>query len=223
MAINPNNYDLEEWLRLEDENILQKQCNIFDVDGYLVAQFKTRVFIYPEGTQIGTKLSPAAPALYRTFTYDDEGNAVASVPRIAEWSQACEDAAQGGSPYDPLAPIGVPAGLKVAKTTYIYDEEMLVPYNLETTVISYTVPAEESVYLRDVTGSGDNKGTYSVLIDGAKIKTKRSWWCDFNVEFEFSSANGGILVEGGSTIALKVINDSKEAVTFDGSIGYVLL
>jgi len=210
---------------MEGENLLHKVCNILDEDGYLVEQYKTRVYTMPVGVVIPLsdgKISVAAPSLYRTFNYDDEGNQIASLPRMREWTQACEDVCQGADPNDPIDFPGVPAGLKVAKTRYEHDEQLAVPYNTETTVVSLTANVDEPIYLRKVSGSGDNKGTYHVYIDGVRKNTKRSWWTDFNVEFDFSSANGGIYVVAGSTVTIKVINDSNSAETFDGSIGYVI-
>ena len=222
MAFKSAKYDIEKWLGLENSNILQKVCNIYDVDGFLVEQYKTRISIVPAGTFFNGQESVDAPALKRSFTYSDESNAIASLPSVAEWTQQCEDAAQGADPFDPLDPGGIPNGLKVARSLYTYDEQLAVASNIETTIISYTVGAEENVYLRHVTGNGGNKGSYKVYIDGVTKQSKCSWWTSFHVDFRFDTANGGIYVESGSTISLKVVNDSNTAATFDGSIGYVI-
>ena len=100
MAFDPRDYNIETWLRLEEENLLQKECNVLDGDGRIIGQYKTRVGTKPVGQVIhgsGVK-SVSAPSLYRDFTYDDEGNRFASVPRMEEWDTACEASASGPAP-----------------------------------------------------------------------------------------------------------------------------
>lgn len=105
MAFDPQLFFVEDWLDLERDNYLQKICNVV-VDGVLIGQYKTRLTIVPSGTVIphgGSrgKLMANSPALYRSYTYDEECNQIASLPSIREWTQACEDAAQGIDADDP--------------------------------------------------------------------------------------------------------------------------
>jgi len=225
LAFDPRKYDLEEFLRLEGGNMLQKVCNIVDQDGFLVAQFKTRVIIVPVGYPVpgrGYQLSTSAPALYRSFNYDDEGNVIASLPEIKEWDETCEALAQGADPDDPSFPEGVPAGLKVANSTYEYDEALSVGAGIETTIYTKTLAVDEGIYLRHVTAGGENIGRFQVLIDGVPIKTKRTWWTRFDTDMWFNTANGGILYQDEETIEVKVKNEGAEPADFESSFGYVI-
>ena len=223
MAFDRRNYNVEEFLTAENDNLLQKVCDIFDESGRLVEQRKTRIHIYPVGqpSTDGQK-SISAPCLRRFFIYTDAGTYTTTVPEIVEWTLDCELRSRGESALDPVDPSLLGPNVVIVPTQYEYDEQLVVPYNVETTIVSVTVPVDKKMYLRKVEGSGDNKGTYHVYIDGVRKRTKRSWWTGFNVDFDFSSADGGLFVGEGSTVTLKVINDSNSAETFDGSIGYVL-
>ena len=223
MAFDRRNFNIEEWLSLENEGLLEKICSVYDGAGRIVEQRKTRINIVPIGSPDAKGIkSLSAPSLSRKFIYDGAGGVRTTVPEMVEWSQACEDIAQGTDPSYPPIDEGAPINLPIVKTSHVSDEQLLVPYNIETTVVSYTVPVSGNIYLRDVIGSGDNKGTYKVYVDGVLKKTKRTWWGDFNAEFSFASSNGGAFIQGGSTVTLKVTNDSNSAETFDGTIGYVL-
>jgi len=224
LAFNQRDYDIEEWLRLEGANLLQKVCNVVDDDGFLVEQYKTRVYIVPVGKPIPYKsgqLSVSAPCLYRSFNYDDEGNQIASLPEMREWLQACEDAAQGANPDDPTFS-GVPAGLKVAKSTYLEFEANSVPVGATVVLASITIPAEEAIYLRHVVFSGENRGKFQVFVNGSKLQTKRTWWTRWDGDMWFNTANGGILYESEETIEVKVTNLGVEPADFEASIGYVI-
>ncbi len=107
MSFDQRKYSVEEWLTLEEDGLLQKVCNFYDDDNNLIAQYKTRVGQQPSGSlSIDGKFEIIdAPALFRSFSYDGNGNAVASVPQIGEWTQECEDEAVGSVP-DSLPPAG---------------------------------------------------------------------------------------------------------------------
>jgi len=224
MAFDPRQHDIEEWLRLEDSNLLQKVCNILDVDGYLVGQYKTRVYIVPVGNQIPNntyQLSVTAPSLFRSFNYDDEGNAIASLPEIREWTQACEDLAQGADPGDnPI--VGVPAGLKVANATYDYGLASSVPAGASVVVVSKQLLPGEAIYLRHVPISGDNRARFRVDVNGSPKQGKRLWWMAFNDDFWFNTANGGILYKDEELIRIVVTNLGVDVADFESSIGYVI-
>ena len=227
MAFDPRNYDLEEFLRLENGGMLQKICNVLDEDGYLVAQFKTRVTIVPIGFPIpgrGHQLSTSAPALYRSFNYDDEGNVIASLPEIREWDETCEALAQGADPDDPLLPGGgVPSGLKVAKSTYEHASANAVAEGNTVSVLTKVLAPDERIYLRHVMFSGENRGKFQVFVNGAEISpAKYTWWTKWDGDFWFNTANGGILYEGEETIEVKVTNFGEGTANFESSLGYVV-
>ena len=211
---------------METDGLLQKECNLFDEDGYIIEQYKTRVFTMPEGWTIpysGGKQSVSAPALWRSFTYDDEGNRVASLPRMREWSDACEDAAQGSLPDDGDIIPGIPAGLKIASSTYIHNEVTNIPNNgVDQIVVSYTVPIGEKAYLRHVPVDGDNRAKWKVLKDGVELQKKSTWWTRFSNDLWFNTANGGIICLEGEIIEVKVNNIGDGPSSFNASIGIVV-
>lgn len=217
-------YDIEDWLEAEDNNLLQKVCNIFDDDGFLVARYKTRVNIVPVGNYApnrGHQVSTVAPSLFRAFSYDDEGGLIASIPEMREWTQDCEDAAQGALPGDP-GNTGVPAGLKVAKS--LYDKGSAAVAQAATEVIvSKTLALDESIYLRHAQFDGPNRALYRVKVDGVDIGgTKRTWWGRFSDDSWFSTADGGILYEDEEVITIEATNKGKTLETFNCAIGYVI-
>jgi hypothetical protein len=220
MAFNPDKYFIEDWLQIEETNLLQKICNIIDTEGRLVGQYKTRLVIVPVGVAIphgASKGRPSiiqAPSLFRSFTYDDDGNQVASLPSMREWTQACEDAAQGANP-DPVDPIGVPFGMNIAYSECVKVSDS-IPYNIETSVGIYTVPVGEQNYLRYTHVSSCNRGIYKLYIDGVLAMTKYTSWTQYNETFDFSTANGGKLLVAGQDLELKVINISMSLEEFEG-------
>lgn len=228
MAFRPELHDLEKWLVLENENLLQKVCNIFDDDGILVEQYKTRVTIVPVGFQvphgqskgiIHTTNSPN-PSLYRSFNLDDEGNLIGSVPQIREWTQACESAATGGG-LDPETPVGT-GGLKIARSDYVAGVASSLVAGTTGVIISKQLLLDEAIYLRHVPVSGENQAKFQVLVDGSPIQTKRTWFGDFNADMWFNTANGGILFEDEELIQVQVLNCGDEDADFEGSIGFVV-
>lgn len=222
MAFNRKDYDLEEWLASENANFLQKVCNIFDTDGKLVEQYKTRYYIVPVGKyNYFGKLSISAPSLYRAFSYDDEGSMIASIPEIREWTQACEDAAQGALP--PIGdPAGVPAGLKVASSSFFANETSSVPANVETVIQTYTVNNEDGEYLRSVNVTSENRSLVTVKHNSNILMRKRTYFTDFNIEFNFGTANGGIYLNDGDVVEVTAIHyNINSPDTYSSTVGVV--
>lgn len=226
MPFKPTDFNIEDWLTLEDNNHLQKVCNIFDNDGFLVEQYKTRVFVVPVGKPIpwlkSGAVSISAPSLYRSFNYDDEGNVVGSVPEIREWTQACEDISNGGI-LDPEIPSGVPAGLRIASTNYIRGSVSSIPIDATDTILTKTLAVGEELYLRHVIFSGCWPASFQVFVNGQQIGvTKYLTWLKYDNEIWFDSANGGILYSNEELIEIKVRNYGEGLGDFESSLGYVL-
>lgn len=210
---------------METEGLLQKECVLFDIDGNLVEQYNTRVFTMPVGDVIpysGGKFSVSAPAIWRSFTYDDEGNRVASLPRMREWSAACEETAQGSLPDDGDPSPGIPSGLKIAKASYIPNSVTNIPVGVDQVVATYTALPLDKVYLRHVAVNGDNIAKWRVLIDDVEIQKKSTWWTRFDNDFWFNTANGGIICAEGQVIKVIVNNIGDGPADFDASIGLVI-
>jgi len=222
MAFDPREFDVERWMKLENENLLQKVCSVYDDEGRLVEQYKTRVSVAPIG-QIGqflTFASTSAPSLYRAYWYDEKGAMIARIPYMREWTQACEDAATGGVliPGDPSI---LPHGLVAAPTLIHYEEDLAVPVTTTTKVLSYTVPANEKSYARNIRVSGDNRAVYTIFKNAVKIREIRTWWTSFDAETQFDSADGGLLLEETDSIEVFVYNYGSDPVRFSASLSFV--
>ena len=133
MTFSRRNYNIEEWLALENEGLLEKICSIYDGAGRVIEQKKTRVNVIPLGAvdAKGGKSSSAA-CLSRKFIYDTAGGVRTTAPQIVEWDQACEDIAQGADPNYPPIDEGVStnlqslAGVQESATNYAFWEEVSV-------------------------------------------------------------------------------------------------
>lgn len=222
MAFNPTDFNIEVWLRLEIENVLQKVCSIYDVDGRLVEEYKTRISVvpfgkYPSGS---TVKSISAPSLYRAFFYDVTGAMIARVPEMREWTQACEDAATGGI-LIPNNPSILPHGISAAPTVILYDEDLAVPVGVDTNILSYTVPVSTKSYVRNIRFSGDNRAVYRILKNSIKIREVQTWWARFDDETFFGSSDGGLVLIEGDVLDILVFNKGTDPVRFTASMSFV--
>lgn len=223
MVFDRYRHDIERWLEIEEQNLLQKVCKIIDTEGRLVGEYKTRVTIVPVGVAIpygaskGRPKTGQAPSLFRSFTYDDDGNQIASLPEIREWTQACEDAAQGANP-DPVDPIDAPLGAVLVNSHCIPGAGINnLAIGSETLLQSHTIPADEIHYIRNIRGSGEAIGQFILYIDSNPVEIKRSGWHNWNVDFDYRTANGGKCLTEGQVIELKVINCGCDVADFDST------
>ena len=220
MGFDARQFNTEEWLEHEVRNYLQKVCRIYDNDGFLVEEYKTRVTIFPVGTIVAGQASVTAPALYRSFNYDDDGNQIAGLPEMREWTQACEDIAQGGGPGAGPGPGTGGASSKI-EVKNVYDEDLVVAGGATVVLATYTVPAGESIYLRYMSGYGDNVARYTAKIDGNIQQRKSGNYLNLNVDLWFNSGDGGILCTEGQVVTLEVTNLRPTTAPYFGSIQYV--
>ena len=80
----------------------------------------------------------------------------------------------------------------------IYGSVTSVASSTPTSIVSYLVPANKVFVLKEIEGSGCNISTFTVKKDSTDIANKRSYWCDFNVNFPFYN----IEIQAGETIEL---------------------
>ena len=86
----------------------------------------------------------------------------------------------------------------------LYSEITAVPSGPTVTVQTYTVPADKTGYLMKVTVSGTNIAEFAVLINGVIQDKRRTWFCDFNEDFDFLEQNGGIQINAGDIVTVTV-------------------
>lgn len=81
-------------------------------------------------------------------------------------------------------------------------------------VVTYTVPAGKLFKLSVIEASGCNVSEYTVDIDGNTEGFKRSYWSNFNVDFNFI----GLKLSAGSIIKLKAEHNRPSTGDFEGKI-----
>jgi len=128
MAFSSDKYDIETWLRLEEDNMLQKLCNSFDGNGDITGQYKTRISVVPSGQYHKGVESINAPSLFRAFNTDAEGKITTSPPEMREWTADCEANKIGIIPgssilpddgtFDTLTLGKIPKGTDFMSTSY---------------------------------------------------------------------------------------------------------
>jgi hypothetical protein len=71
-------------------------------------------------------------------------------------------------------------------TTNPYGEAAAVPSGVETTLVTYTVPALTQAFLQRAECSGENIGRYKIYVNGSPIACQRTYFGgDLNARFDF--------------------------------------
>ena len=83
-----------------------------------------------------------------------------------------------------------------------------------TTILSYTVPVGKTLLMEKVEVSGCNIATYVVDIDGTDKGKRRTYFGDFNADFEYK----GLEVATGLVVRVRVIHSRPTAGDFDASL-----
>jgi len=99
-------------------------------------------------------------------------------------------------------------------TQNIYDSANAVAVNSETLINSFTVPAGKGFDLNAVTCSGNNIARFIIKVNGSIIQAKRSWWANFNVDFNIVEK----LLSAGDKVEIFVENNGETAEFFESTI-----
>lgn len=101
-----------------------------------------------------------------------------------------------------------------------YDEVSAVTAEIETTIITYTVPVGKVGLLYRVEASGENIAHYKVYINGTVIASKRTYFGgDLNATFEFTSTNKrSVQLESGDVLEVKVTHSRPIASNFESRL-----
>ena len=97
---------------------------------------------------------------------------------------------------------------------YPFAENLLVPINIERTLLTYTVANVLGADLLLAVASGDNIGKYRMKVNGTTRQLKRSYWSNFNVEFNPYREN----LVNGDVVTITVENCGEAAETFEASM-----
>jgi len=103
-----------------------------------------------------------------------------------------------------------------------FNSVTLVPYDTETTIGTYTVPASTIFYLVGFIGSGDINGRYRLYINGSVVIQARTTAADLNVTLQTGIVRP--IATAGQSVTLKVIHSIQGlSPNFDGTIlGYAV-
>jgi len=83
-----------------------------------------------------------------------------------------------------------------------------------TTILTYTVPVGKTLALEKIEVSGCNVADYTVEIDGANKGKRRTYFGNFNADFEYK----GFQIATGLVIRVRVIHSRPSAGDFDATL-----
>ncbi len=92
-----------------------------------------------------------------------------------------------------------------------------VASGIETTIITVTAPSG-GLRLEKIDVSGENVAWYRVRVNGTEIYSKRSWWCDFNVDFNFENFDNGYLLTSGQILTVTCYHTSPFLGNFEATV-----
>jgi hypothetical protein len=107
------------------------------------------------------------------------------------------------------------------RETNIFNFVTLVPTSIETTVATYTVPADETFYFIGLVASGNANAFFKLYIDSTPVLAGRTSVANLNLSLSYSYSP--IKVSEGLTITVKVVHQAGVSCDFESTIlGYTL-
>ena len=102
-----------------------------------------------------------------------------------------------------------------------FGDVALVLTSTETTVVTYTVPANKTFYFIGFVVSGNANALFKLYVDGVAVLAGRSSVANLTLNLTYSYSP--IKVPEGVTIVLKVTHEVSVGCDFEGTIlGYIL-
>lgn len=100
------------------------------------------------------------------------------------------------------------------QVSVLFNSISSVPYNITTTLFTYTVPVATQFELISIQVTGDNYGQYDVLLNNVLTARRRSSASGgLNESFSFQGANShGLILSAGTTLSITVLNNNSSAV-----------
>lgn len=83
-----------------------------------------------------------------------------------------------------------------------------------TTILTFTVPVLKTLALKKIEVSGDNPAIYQVEFDAVVKGKRRTYWADFNADFEFKEFN----LVTGTVVRVRVIHSQSIVSDFDATL-----
>jgi hypothetical protein len=98
--------------------------------------------------------------------------------------------------------------------TSIYAEVSSIPTATLTDVISYTVPVGKTLFLKEVSYTGDSRAEVTIEVDASVEDKQRTTWTDWNGRFLFYN----LKLVAGQVLKLRVDHCSTTTAEFSGKI-----
>ena len=103
--------------------------------------------------------------------------------------------------------INPPGNTPAIDTSYtVYDTVAAVAAGVETTILTFVVPATVTHLVR-VDFGGDNIGTYKMYWGTDEMDQYITYWTEFNGRWEYSISGGvGVQIPSGAVVTIKVLH-----------------
>lgn len=105
----------------------------------------------------------------------------------------------------------------------LYNEISSVGSGIETLIQSYSVPSAMTLELLRVEVNGDNVAQYNIYVDGMKIASTYTYFCQFNYVFNFEYlAGSGLPINAGQLLEIKVLQNRPDLGDYSARISGIL-
>lgn len=94
-----------------------------------------------------------------------------------------------------------------------YNETSSVAGLASATIIDYTVAVNKEVIIKSISASGENKAVYTVEVNNNKIDLKRSFYTEYNVDFNVRD----LVLSQGDNLKVKVENKTNSVADFNSN------
>lgn len=108
------------------------------------------------------------------------------------------------------------AGLPKFDSTVNVFSSALVAFNTVTTILSYLVPAGQTLYITGIDGWGDTDGEFLVKVDGVEEGGGRTTAATPNVQRDYKTAP--IIATEGQTVTITACHFNPSAKTMKGNL-----
>jgi hypothetical protein len=98
-----------------------------------------------------------------------------------------------------------------------YQEVSSVASGATTPIITFTT-LSPGFRMFKIDVSGDNFATYTVLLNGVTIFTKRTWYGEFNETFSFEDFTNGLKLNTGDVVVVNVLHNRPFTGNFEATI-----
>lgn len=96
----------------------------------------------------------------------------------------------------------------------VYNEIASVAASTLTSVVTYTVPAGKTFFLKHIEASGENRATFTVEINATVERKRQTYQPIFNTDFLFYN----LRLSAGDIVTLRVFHTRGTAADFNGTI-----